>query len=166
MFTLPPTMTDSEPSATEHDPELSRFLDRVVELSAERHVHGPDALLSALDGLGEEYRGLARYRTEKALTQSFEAFAEKRLSLVDEGAEYALAGDEVVLLSMALGESAPLAFGALKRTLIRLSAVLLEEDVPAAFGRVLKRLRHLARQHADTELEAWVRGVVDALPAD
>ena len=159
-------MPDSEPSETEHDPELSRFLDRVVELSAERHVHGPDALLADLGALGEEYRALARYRTDAVLARRFESFAEKRFGLVDDGAEYALAGDEVVLLSMALGEAAPLAFGALKRTLIRLSSVLGEEGVPAAFGQVLKRLRHLARQHGDTELEAWVRGVIDALPGD
>jgi hypothetical protein len=54
----------------------------------------------------------------------------------------------------------------LKSTLELLSGRLGEEGVPALFGKLLKHTRQLARQHGDTELSAWVQGVVNALPDD
>jgi hypothetical protein len=150
----------------DHDPELSRFLEGVLELSTERHQRGPDAFLAALEGLADDFRALRLYRGEKSLEQRLDSFVEKRFQLIDEPSEYALAGDEVLVLSMALGDFAQLSVPALKRALVRLSAVLVEEGVVTVFGQLLKRLRQLARQHHDAELEAWVRGVVNALPSD
>jgi hypothetical protein len=150
----------------EHDPELSRFLEAVVDLSARRHNRGPDEFLALLEGLGETLRGLRKYRTDKTLTQSFDAFARKRYDLVDEPSEYSLAWDEVMVLTLALGDSAPLVFPALKQAIELMSMRLSEEGVPALFGQMLKRTRQLARQHGDKQLGAWVQGVIGALPGD
>lgn len=158
-------MSEANPSL-DHDPELSGFLDAVVELSAERHQRGPDAFLAALERLEREFRALSQYRTARAIEQRLTRFAEKRFQLIDEPEEYALAGGEVLVLSMALGDAAQLAVPALQRALVRLSGVLTEADVPATFGQILRRLRQLARQHGDDELEAWVRGVINALPSE
>src|SRR3954469_14406405 len=124
-------MADSPSITPDHDPELSRFLEDVLELSAERHQRGPDAFLAALEGLADQYRALRLYRSDKSIEQRFESFAEKRFQLIDEPTEYALAGDEVLVLSMALGDAAPVAVPALKKAVARLSGVLLEENVPA-----------------------------------
>jgi hypothetical protein len=159
-------MTESELPSTDHDPELSRFFDSVVALSSDRHAQGPDALLAAVEELAEEFRRLRKYRTDRIVGERLTEFAEKRFDLVDDASEYSLASAEVMLLAMVLGEHASLAFPALKRVVHRLSDVLAEEGVPVAFAQVLRRLRQLARQHADTELEAWVAGVIGALPSD
>src|SRR5690606_35140790 len=116
--------------------------------------------------LGEKLGRLLPYRTERALEQRLTAFARRRFDLVDDASEYALASEEVMLLSTALGASARLAFPALKAALERLSGALGEPEVPALFGALLKHARRLARQHGDAELAAWVQGVVDALPSD
>jgi hypothetical protein len=141
-------------------------LDAIVELSARRHSRGPDDFLEALGELADTFRGLRRYRTEAALAPRLEAFVRKRFDLVDEASEYALAWDEVVVLSMALEASAALLLPALKRAIERMSSRLAEEGVAALFGQMLKRTRQLARQHGDAELAAWVQGVVNALPDD
>jgi hypothetical protein len=159
-------MSALPPDASEHDPELSRFLDQVVDLSLRRHSRGPDDFLAATEGLAETFRGLRRYRTEKTLSHRLDAFARKRFDLVDDASEYVLAWDEVMVLSMALGRSAPLVFPALKHTIDLMSARLGEEGVPALFGQMLRRTRQLARQHGDGDLVAWVQGVVNALPSD
>jgi hypothetical protein len=159
-------MSAFPPDLAEHDPELSRFLEAVVDLSARRHNRGPDEFLALLEGLGETFRGLRKYRTDKTLTHSFDAFARKRVDLVDEPSEYPLAWDEVMVLALALGDSVSLVFPALKHTIDLMSSRLSEEGVPALFGQMLKRTRQLARQHADAELGAWVNGVIDALPGD
>jgi hypothetical protein len=159
-------MADPISIAQDHDPDLTGFLEDVLELSAERHLRGPDAFLAAIEGLAEQFRALRLYRNEKSIEQRFESFADKRFQLIDEPEEYALAGDEVLVLSMALGDSAPVSVPALKRAMIHLSAVLKEENVPTVFGHLLKRLRQLARQYQDKELEAWVLGVVKSLPSE
>jgi hypothetical protein len=151
---------------SEHDPELGRFLDQVIDLSARRHSRGPDEFLAATGELVSTFQDLRRYRTDKILTLRLQAFAHKRFELVDDASEYVLAWDEVMVLSMVLGESAPLVFPALKHAIHLMSERLAEEGVPALFGQMLKRARQLARQHADAELGAWVKGVVDALPGD
>ena len=69
-------------------------------------------------------------------------------------------------LLMALGDAAWLSAPALKRAVDRASHVLTAPGVAPLFGQLLKRLRQLARKHADAELEAWVRGVASALPGD
>ncbi len=145
---------------------LHRFLDRVVELASVRHARGPEAFLAASGELAEEFRLLRKYRTDRILTERLEAFADKRFDLVDEASEYALASDDVLILSMALGDAANLALPALKRAVQRASSVLTEEGMPKAFGQLLRRARQLARQHGDSELEAWVAGVIGALPGD
>src|SRR5688572_30592723 len=108
----------------EHDPELAHFLDAVAALGAERLTLGPDAFLGALERLQSSFGELRRYRTERSLTQRLEAFADWRFDLVDEAEEYALACDEVVVLSMALGDASALAVPALKRAVDRASHVL------------------------------------------
>jgi hypothetical protein len=154
------------PGADEHDPELSRFLDAIIDLSAGRYSRGPDEFLTAIEGLAENFRALARYRTDTALGQRLQQFVRKRFDLVDDPSEYALAWEEVMVLAMALERAAPLLFPALKRLIERISALLGEEDMPALFGQMLKHTRQLARQHGDAELAAWVQGVVNALPGD
>ncbi len=159
-------MPTSSLEPTDHDPELSRFLQGIVDLSASRHGRGPEDFLGALEALGDEFDGLRRYRGDKALSQRLEAFVRKRFELVDDPSEYVLAWDEVSLLSMALRDSVPLAFPALKSALELLASNLSEPEVPAIFGQGLKRLRQLARQHGDTEVEWWVQGIVKGLPDD
>src|SRR5688572_3750752 len=152
------------PASASHDPELSRFLDALVDLAATRHQLGPDAFIAELDQRAEQFRRLLPYRTERALTQRLSTFARRRFELVDDASEYALATEEVMLLSTALQTSAKLAFPALKDALELLSGKLGEEGVVPLFGRLLKHTRQLARQHGDAELSAWVQGVVNALP--
>ena len=154
------------PAANDHDPELARFLDAVVDLSARRQSGGPDEFLAALAGLTETFRILARYRTDVALAQRLGDFVRKRFDLADDPSEYALAWEEVMVLALALDTAVPLVFPALKRTIEWLSARLGEQDVPPLFGQMLKHTRRLARQHGDAELAAWVQAVVDALPGD
>ena len=148
------------------DPELRRFLDAVVELSADRHAEGPEAFIARLEGLAGDLAGLRKYRTDRALIERFEAFAKKRFALVDDASEYALAGDEVLVLSLVLGTAAPLAVPAMKHAVLALSGALAGEGTPALFGQLLKRLQRVAREHDDKELAAWVADVARALPGD
>jgi hypothetical protein len=164
MSTLPPLMSAFPPGPTEHDPELCRFLDDVVDLSLQRHVRGPDDFLATLGALADTFRNLRRYRTEPVLAQRLEAFVRKRFELVDDPSEHALAWDEVMVLTMALEGSVALLLPTLKEAIERMSSRLGEEGVPTVFGQMLKRTRQLARQHGDRDLEAWVQGVVNALP--
>jgi len=148
------------------DPELRQFLDAVVELSADRHAQGPDAFIGRLEGLAGELASLRKYRTDRALVERFEAFAKKRFALVDEPSENALAGDEVLVLSLVLGTAAGLAVPAMKHAVLTLSGVLASEGAAAMFGQLLKRLQRLAREHEDKELAAWVADIARALPGD
>lgn len=159
-------MSASEPPPPAHDAELSRFLDEVVELSASGRARGPDLFLEDLEALGARFEALQKYRTDKAVLQRLEAFARERFALVDEPSEYALAGDEVLVLSMALGKWAHLSVPALARAVELSSGVLAQAGVPAVFGQLLERLRHLARQQGDSERLTWVQGVISALPGD
>lgn len=162
----PPIAPDDPERDPSDDPELRRYLDTVVHLSADRHSRGPDAFIGALDDLITEFEGLRKYRSERVLRERFEAFAKKRFELVDDSSEYALAADEVLVLSLALGASARLAVPALKHATVALSEVLAADGAAAMFGQLLKRLQRLAREHQDRELEAWVDGVARALPGD
>jgi hypothetical protein len=157
-------MSDFSPDLAEHDPELGRFLEAVVDLSARRHNRGPDEFLAQVQGLGDTFRGLLQHRTAETLSLSLGAFASKRFDLVDEPSEYPDAWDELMVLVLGVGESAPLVLPALKQAIERMSSHLSEEGVPALFGQMLKRTRQLARQHGDAELGAWVQGVIAALP--
>ncbi|HTV23650.1 MAG TPA: hypothetical protein VMG12_33400, partial [Polyangiaceae bacterium] len=125
---------------------------------------GPDAFLAGLEEQSAQFQRLLPYRTERALTQRLTAFARKRFELVDDPSEYEVATEEVLLLSSALGSSAKLAFPGLKASLELLSGKLTEDAVPALFGKLLEQTRRLARQHGDSELLAWVKGVIAALP--
>ena len=148
------------------DPELSHFLDALVQLSAERHLHGPEAFIESVSELNHEFEALRKYRSDRLLGERFESFAKKRFALVDDPSEYALAGDEVLVLSLALGAAAPLAVPAMKLAVHSLVGTLAAEGVPPIFGQLLKRLKKLAREHGDRELGAWVDGVAQALPGD
>lgn len=159
-------MSNRPTQSASHDPELGRFFDALVDLAAERHRLGPDVFLAALEEQSEQFQRLLPYRTERALTQRLEAFARRRFDLVDDPSEYVIATEEVLLLSSALGSSAKLGFPALKASIEALSGKLTEAGVPALFGKLLEHARRLARQHEDTELSAWVKGVIAALPDD
>lgn len=153
-------------SSPDHDPELTQFLEQVTELSASRDALGPDAFLSQLDELAAQFALLRKYRKDANLAARLESFAVHRFELVDDPSEYVLAGNEVSLLSMVLTDAAPLVLPALKRSVSIVSLVLSEPGVPRLFGQLLKRLRTLARQQKDEELERWVAGVISALPGD
>ncbi|HWO12791.1 MAG TPA: hypothetical protein VNN80_25005 [Polyangiaceae bacterium] len=148
------------------DPELRRFLDAVVNLSAERHGRGPDAVIGSALELGHELEKLRKYRSDRVLCDRFEAFAKRRFALVDDPSECALAADEVLVLSLAAGDAAQLAVPAMQHAVRELSGALAEDGVPELFGQLLKRLQRLGRQHADRELLAWVEGVARALPGE
>jgi hypothetical protein len=166
MWLMTPLEPGEAPGSSTHDPELSRFLERVIELSALRQTSGPDAFLSVLDQLGAQFRELRKYRKDGALGPSLQAFAARRFELVDEASEYALAADEVLVLSMVLADAATLIVPSLQRSVMILSGVLAEAGVPRLFGQLLKRLRELSRQTGDAELKAWLASVVKALPSD
>jgi hypothetical protein len=163
---MPPTEPGDVSGSSTHDPELARFLERVIELSALRQTSGPEAFLAMLDELGAQFRELRKYRNDRALGPSLDAFAARRFELVDDPSEYALAADEVLVLSMVLGDAAELIVPALQRSVMTLSGVLAEDDVPRLFGQLLKRLRELARQTGNIELKGWLAGVVKALPSE
>lgn len=131
-----------------------------------RHARGPDAFLEQVGELAAELSQLRRYRTDRALSSRLETYAARRLDLVDEAGEYALAVDEVLVLSIVLSDAAELVVPALKRSLSILSGVLSEQGTAELFGQLLKRLRDIARASGDAELKAWVAGVVNALPGD
>ena len=93
-------------------------------------------------------------------------YAGHRFELVDDSTEYAAAGQEVLTLSQVLADAPLLVAPALQQTVVRLTSLLGEPEVPQLFGRLLRRLRELARQSGDPELKAWVDGVISALPSE
>jgi len=149
---------------TDHDPELAEFLEAVTDLSAARHALGPEAFLAQLAEQEGALQALRKYRSDRALITRFEDFVQRRFDLVDEAAEYALAMDEVQVLSLVLDGARSLVIPALKRAIIISSGLLLEEGVPILFGQLLKRLRVLARSENDADLTAWVQGAIANLP--
>lgn len=154
----------NSPADSDHDPELAQFFEQVTRLSAERQATGPEAFFERVNELTAQFTELRKYRSERTLLSRLEAFAAHRFELVDDPSEYALATDELMVLSMVLAESAELVVPALKRGVVILSGVLREEGVPRLFAQLLKRLRELGRQSGDAELASWVEGVVSALP--
>lgn len=160
-------MTSPEdPSGGAHDPELSKLLRGVEELSAVRHARGPDVFLDQVGTLAAELQALRKYRSDRALSARLEEYSAHRFSLVDDPSEYALAADEVLVLSIVLADSPELVTRALQRSVSILSGALREEGVPALFGQLLKRLRDIARKTGDPGLKFWLDGVVNALPGD
>lgn len=159
-------ITSQEAEGGGHDPELSQFLEGVTHLSAVRNALGPDAFLEQVDELATNFQQLRKYRSERAMSSGLENFAAHRFELVDESSEYALATDEVLVLSIVVAQAPELVVPALKRSVHILSRALLEEGVPALFGQLLKRLRDIARLTGELELKAWVTGVANALPGD
>lgn len=149
-----------------HDPELSKLLRSVEELSAVRNAQGPDAFLDQVHTLAAELQTLRKYRSDRALSARLEEYAAHRFALVDDASEYALAADEVLVLSIVSAEAPELVTRALQRSVSILSGVLIEEGVPALFGQLLKRLREIARSTGDPGLKFWLDGVVNALPSD
>jgi len=155
------------------DIELERLLAAVTELSASL---GPqqaraesDPFLEQVAELGRRFSSLRSADTEsdrsdEVLQACLVAHAEHRFQLVDEPAEYVQATEELLTLSLVLSAAPELVAPALQRGIVRLSAVLTEPAVPRQFGRLLRRLRELARQGGSVELQAWVDGVLGALP--
>lgn len=153
-----------EPAFDEHDPELAKFLDRVIDLGEGRRALGPEAFFEQLAELEASVLALVKYRSERALVQRFVQFAERRFALVDDPSEYAHACDEVQVLALALDQRPALVIPALRRSVELLSGVLGEDGVVPLFGQLLKRLRQLARRAGDADASAWVDGVIASLP--
>lgn len=148
----------------DHDPELTRLLDRVVALAAARPLTEPDELMEQAQALEVDFAELARFRSDAALERALLAFADKSFRLIDEGREYAEVGHELLLLAVVLGEHAARAAPALQHGVRELVGVMAEPGVVEVFGMLLKRLRALARASGNEELFGWVRAVVHALP--
>jgi hypothetical protein len=155
------------------DVELERLLSDVTELSASLGLQQARAesapFLERVAELGRRFAGLRNSETEsdrsdEVLQACLIAHAEHRLQLVDEPAEYAQATEELLTLSLVLSDAPELVAPALQRGVVRLSAVLSEPGVPRQFGRLLRRLRELARQSGSLDLQAWVDGAIAALP--
>ena len=146
------------------DPELSSFLDAVIELAASQGVVGPRVFLQEVSRLSGHFESLAKYRTDAVLRDRLERFARRRLSLVDEAHEYQDAGNELLMLSMVLVNRPDLAAPPLQAAIVDLTEALSTEGVPGVFGKLLKRLQGLARSSADPELRHWVEGVIASLP--
>lgn len=155
-----------DPESGAHDPELNKLLRSVEELSATRHARGPDAFLDQVNTLAAELQALRKYRSDRALSARLEEYAAHRFELVDDASEYALATNEVLVLSIVLAEAPELVTRSLQRAASILSGALREEGVPALFGQLLKRLREIARSTGDPGLKFWLDGVVSALPGD
>lgn len=155
------------------DVELERLLLDVTELSA---ALGPqqaraesDPFLERVAELGRRFASLRSRQSEndlslEVLQACLIAHAEHRFKLVDVPEDYARATEELLTLSLVLSDAPELVAPALQRGIVRLSAVLTEPGVPRQFGRLLRRLRELARQSGSVDLQAWVDGAIGALP--
>lgn len=158
-------MSPSSPEP-EFDQGVATLLDRVVELSARQSGTDPESFLAEVEKLKTDFRAIVGSRDEVELRAHFEDFARHRFTLVDDGSEYALAAEEVLVLSMVVSDAPESCTRALQESIITLSGVLLEPGVPPKFTQLLRRVRQIARQTGSSELRAWVDGVVAALPAD
>jgi hypothetical protein len=150
--------------APAHDEELAQFLHGVTELAALRKTMGPDEFLSASDGLAAQFSTLQAQRAAHALEQHLEAFVRHRFELVDEASEYSCAGEETMVLSLALRQSPGLVIPALKAGVVGLSHALAEPEVLPLFSGFLRQLKALAQQTDNPELRDWVQQVVASLP--
>ena len=152
----------------ESDLEFERLLSDASELAAslgsEKVRADSDAFLERVAQLQRRFAELRPARDELDLQLRCQAYAEHRFQLVDEAHEYAQATEELIALSLVLSEAPGVVGPALQRGVVLLSATLGEPGVPRLFGRLLRRLRELARQSGNAELRAWVDGVVSALP--
>lgn len=165
VLTFPVMSSDRSLAVPPDDLRLEHFLDRVLNLSQTQRSSGPDAFLAEVDVLRAELTSLQQSHSEEVLRGSFEAFAQHRFELVDSGEEYATAAEEILVLSMVAAEAPTLCIRALQQGVVALSSVLAEEGVVEQFGKLLRRLRQVARQTRDAELQAWLAGVAAALPA-
>jgi len=152
----------------ESDIEFERLLSDASELAATLGSSAAradaDAFLAQVARLQQRFAELRPSREQLDLQIRCQAYAEHRLGLVDEAHEYARATEELLALSLVLSDAPEVVAPALQRGVVRLSAVLSEPGVPRLFGRLLRRLRELARLSGSAELRAWVDGVVRALP--
>ncbi len=148
----------------DRDAELERLLGEVTDLAAVLPLGDSEAFLQRVADVRARAVSLCEHLPAAALTSRCVAYAEHRLSLVDEAEEYGLATDELITLSLVLADAPALAAPALQRGVVLLSNVLAEPGVPQQFARLLRQLRALARQSGDGELRAWIDGVVRALP--
>lgn len=158
-------MSSLEPVA---DLELERLLTQVNELAAsvgvEQARSTPETFLERVTELRGQFAGLHAVRDDVELECRLLDYAEHRFALVDEAREYTRATEELLTASLVLADAPDLIAPALQRGVVRLSAVLSEPGVPQSFARLLRRLRELARQSGNSELRAWVDGVVASLP--
>jgi hypothetical protein len=158
-------MSSFEPVA---DHELDALLAAVNELAASVGVEqaraAPEAFLERVAELRGRFARLHAVREDVELQCRLLDYAEHRFALVDEAREYARATEELLTASLVLADAPELIAPALQRGVVRLSAVLSEPGVPQSFGRLLRRLRELARQSGSADLRAWVDGAIAALP--
>jgi hypothetical protein len=152
----------------ESDFEFERLLSDASELGAQLGSSAAqadsEAFLAQVARLQQRFAELRPSREELDLQLRCQAYADHRLGLVDEAHEYAQATQELLALSLVLSAAPDVVAPALQHGVLRLSAVLSEPGVPRLFGRLLRRLRELARVSGSAELRAWVDGVVSALP--
>jgi hypothetical protein len=147
--------------------ELERLLIDVNELAASVSVEqarAGDAFAERVAELRARFARMLALLDPVQLDQRLSEYAEHRMQLVDESEEYARATEELLTLSLVLIDAPEAAAAALKRGCVRLSGVLSEPGVPRLFGRLLRRVRELARQTGSVELRAWVDGVMASLP--
>ncbi len=144
------------------DPELSEFFDQIVRLAA-AHLR-PDDFLRELDVATKRFEALESSRKEESLRGAIERFAKHRLRLVDVAREYAEAGNELLVLSMALNRAPQMAAAALKIGIDGLSHDLHAPGAAPLFAKLLRRLKAVARESGDAEMLAWLRAVVSTLP--
>ena len=146
------------------DPALSEFYDYIVQLAA--RSTSPPQLLADLDAAGARFGGLAAERESSSLQESVEQFARHRLQLCDVESELAEAGNEVLVLSMALNDFPLLAAAALKVCIDALSHQLAAPGAVDMFAKLLRRLKAVATTGGDEHTLEWVKDVVAALPSE
>lgn len=151
-------------AAAEMDGELERLLGDVSDLAAVLPLGDSEAFLERVAAVRSRFASACERLPAGAVTRRCVAYAERRLQLVDEAEEYGLATDELITLSLVLADAPLLVAPALQRGVVLLCNVLSEPAVPQQFARLLRQLRALARQSGDSELRAWIDGVVRALP--
>lgn len=155
-------MTFEEPPDADWD--LERILTDVSDLAQSLPLGDSQAFLDRMAAARARCTNLCRGLPIPALQRRCVEYAEQRMQLVDEPEEYGLATDELIALSLVFGDAPLVVAPALQRGVVLLSNVLTEANVPQQFARLLRQLRALARQSGDSELRAWVDGVVRSLP--
>jgi len=150
-------MTNLNPEA-----QLEEAFSQTLALAGAQGELAPEQLVQRLDSIGRSIQELEL--SEARACELARSFAERRLRLIDDRSEYRVAGNEMLMLSMALLHHEEAASEVLKLTLLELSNDLSAPGAAVIFGRLLKRLQGLARKRRDTGLLFWVEAIASALP--